>query len=144
MTGTATDPPAPPPGPGAAISTNTTPIPTDQPPPGTSWPGPHAPTSSSHYGWIPLRTPTGTLWTSPAGQIIQVPNHTSPPPGVDHDPDLQAHLPDAADLDLLDLAQLQDADPDNSPPWLPDSERDHTTWTWIDGNNVSNDNDIAC
>ena len=49
----------------------------------------------------------------------------------------QAFLPDPDELDLLDRAQLEPPDPDG-PPWLPDSERDRTTWTWL------NDDDIAC
>ena len=113
-----------------------------------------------HYGWVPLRTPTMTVWTSPAGQLVQVPNHVVPPPGIDRDlrddgrdgddgsgdgsgdgddsgERLQAFLPDPEELDLLDRAQLEPPSEDG-PPWLPASERDHTTWTW------PTDNDIAC
>ena len=46
-------------------------------------------------------------------------------------------LPDPDELDLLDRAQLEPPSEDG-PPWLPASERDHTTWTW------PTDNDIAC
>ncbi len=35
-----------------------------------------------HHGWTPLRTATSTLWLSPAGQLVEVPRHTSPPPGT--------------------------------------------------------------
>ena len=120
-----------------------------------------------------------TVWTSPAGQLVQVPNHVVPPPGIDRDMrdegrvgddgrdmrddghdghddrdmrdgsdggdeqdsrdgrELQAFLPDPDELDLLDRAQLEPPNEDG-PPWLPASERDHTTWTW------PTDNDIAC
>ena len=102
-----------------------------------------------------------TVWTSPAGQLVQVPNHVVPPPGIDRDmrdegrvgddgrdmrddgddgrdgEELQAFLPDPDELDLLDRAQLEPPCEDG-PPWLPASERDHTTWTW------PTDNDIAC
>ena len=118
-------------------------------------PYPHGPTAAwnlavrgrrthqlKHYGWIPLRTPTTTIWTSPAGQLVEVPRHTTPPPGVDPDPhgqgDRQASLPDPDELDLLDRAQLE-APTDDHPPWLPHSERDTTTWTWLTG-----PDDIAC
>ena len=102
-----------------------------------------------HFGWVPLRTPTMTVWTSPAGQLIQVPNHLLSPPGIDrddgggtacdvgHEEGQQAFLPDPDELDLLDRAQLEPPDQDG-PPWLPDSERDRTTWTWL------TDDDIAC
>jgi hypothetical protein len=142
-----------------------------------------------HYGWVPLRTPTMTVWTSPAGQLVQVPNQVVAPPGIDRDMrddsrdsgddcdghadrdmrdeerdgdndrdgrhdghdggdggdgrdgrdgrELQAFLPDPDELDLLDRAQLEPPSEDG-PPWLPASERDHTTWTW------PTDNDIAC
>ena len=116
-------------------------------------PYPHGPTAAwnlavrgrrthqlKHYGWIPLRTPTTTIWTSPAGQLIEVPRHTTPPPGIDPDQhgQVQASLPDPDELDLLDRAQLE-APTDDHPPWLPDSERDTTTWTWLGSND-----DIAC
>ena len=114
-------------------------------------PYPHGPTAAwnlavrgrrthqlKHYGWIPLRTPTTTIWTSPAGQLVEVPRHTTPPPGVDPDPHGQASLPDPDELDLLDRAQLE-APTDDHPPWLPHSERDTTTWTWLTG-----PDDIAC
>lgn len=87
-----------------------------------------------HYGWIPLRTPTMTVWTSPAGQLVQVPNHTAPPPGIDRDPDQQAFLPAPHELHLLDRAQLEPPDEDEIP-WLPEAERDRTRWTWLDDRN---------
>jgi hypothetical protein len=46
-----------------------------------------------HAGWSPARGPTGTTWTSPAGQVVHVPTHDRPPepplPGaVAPDPEL--------------------------------------------------------
>jgi len=115
-------------------------------------PYPHGPTAAwnlavrgqrthqlKHYGWIPLRTPTTTIWTSPAGQLIEVPRHNAGPPGIDPDRLGQASLPGPDELDLLDRAQLE-APTDDHPPWLPASERDTTTWTWL----LGNDDDIAC
>jgi len=85
-----------------------------------------------HRGWTPLRTPTGTLWISPAGQTCMIPRHTSPPPGIDTDPSgIPAQLPDPDDLHLLDQLQLTHSD--QSPPWLPNSEIDRTPWTWLPG-----------
>ena len=97
-----------------------------------------------HYGWTPLRTPTYTIWTSPAGQLVAVPHHTTPPPGIDTDSTgKQPHLPDPHDLDLLDRAQLEA--PVDAPPWLPDDERDPTQWTWLhDDHDVHGHDDIAC
>jgi len=85
-----------------------------------------------HNGWTPLPTPTGTLWISPAGQTVLMPRHTSPPPGIDTDPDgIPATLPDPDDLHLLDQLQLTHSD--QSPPWLPSSEIDRTQWQWLPG-----------
>ncbi|HVE74091.1 MAG TPA: HNH endonuclease signature motif containing protein, partial [Mycobacteriales bacterium] len=36
-----------------------------------------------HYGWKPVRTPTSTIWTSPAGQVVAVPREDYPPPSFD-------------------------------------------------------------
>ena len=91
-----------------------------------------------HSGWTPLRTAAGTLWTSPAGQLVMVPSHTSPPPGVDIGPG-PAVLPDPDDLDLLDRAQLED--PPDETPYLPWDQRDTTTWTWLDQDGADG---IAC
>ena len=97
-----------------------------------------------HHGWTPLRTPTKTIWISPAGQTIEVPNHHDAPPGIDQDhhsdtgPNTPVVLPDPDELDLIDRAQLEAPTPDG-PPWLPASERDTTTWTWL-----THDDHIAC
>ena len=82
-----------------------------------------------HHGWTPLRTPTSTLWLSPAGQLVEVPRHTTAPPGIDH-PD-GAVLPDPDELHLLDQLQLTASD--DSRPWLPSTERDRTPWTILEG-----------
>ena len=83
-----------------------------------------------HNGWTPLRTPTSTLWLSPAGQLVEVPRHTTPPPGTDTDTASPAVLPDPDELHLLD--QLQLTTTTKTPPWLPTDEHDHTTWTMLD------------
>ena len=91
-----------------------------------------------HYGWIPLRTPTSTVWTSPAGQLVVVPNAVRPSPEIDADDWRPASLPDASDLHVLDRAQLEA--PVDRPPWVPASDRPATTeWTWLTGSNG-----IAC
>ena len=114
-------------------------------------PYPHGPTAAwnlavrgrrthqlKHYGWIPLRTPTSTVWTSPAGQLVVVPNAVRPSPEIDADDWRPASLPDASDLHVLDRAQLEA--PVDRPPWVPASERPATTeWTWLTGSNG-----IAC
>ena len=83
-----------------------------------------------HHGWTPLRTPTSTLWLSPAGQLVEVPRHTTPPPGIDTRPH-DARLPDPDELHLLDQLQLTTSN--DSPPWLPTTERDRTQWQILDG-----------
>ena len=90
-----------------------------------------------HYGWVPVRTASMTVWASPAGQLIQVPNWTAPPPGIDRDGRQDrdgregrddhgrgACLRDPDELDLIDRAQLEPP-ADDGPPWLPASERAH-------------------
>jgi hypothetical protein len=85
-----------------------------------------------HYGWTPIRTTTGTLWTSPAGQLIDVPRHTSPPPGPDRDPRLRPHLPDPERLAEIDAHQLTAATEDDLPPWPePTEEPDSNEWSWL-------------
>jgi hypothetical protein len=88
-----------------------------------------------HAGWTPLRTPTSTIWTSPAGQLIEVPKHTAPPPGIDVDPaGHPATLPDPDQLAALDTAQLTPPGPDDRPPWVPHDQRpEPTEWTWLTG-----------
>ena len=83
-----------------------------------------------HYGWTPLRTPTSTLWFSPAGQCIEVPRHQQPPPGIDTD-DRPAVLPDPDELVTVDLAQLQPSTDQDPRPWIRDLPQDTTPWTWI-------------
>jgi hypothetical protein len=70
-----------------------------------------------HYGWTPLRTPSSTLWFSPAGQVVEVPDHAQAPPGLPND----VELPDADELAALDRHQLEHDD--RQRPWLPASER---------------------
>ena len=82
-----------------------------------------------HYGWTPLRTPTSTIWFSPAGQVVEVPRHQQPPPGADDD---VLALPDADALADMDRAQLAPRTDDDHRPWLPHAERDRTEWAWID------------
>ena len=111
-------------------------------------PYPHGPTAAwnlvarsrrthalKHLGWTPVRTPTSTLWTSPAGQLVEVPRRVDPPPGVDAG-DLAA-LPDAGLLDEVDRQALAAPTDDDLPPWLPASERAApVAWTWLDGSDV--------
>jgi hypothetical protein len=65
-----------------------------------------------HNGWTPLRTATSTLWFSPAGQLIDVPHHTGPPPELDHD----AQLPDPDEIDTFEAELLRPPGPDDIPP----------------------------
>jgi hypothetical protein len=82
-----------------------------------------------HYGWTPLRTATGTVWISPAGQSVQVPRHTNPPPGID--PDLDGRPPTLPDPDeLAHLDQLQLTPPTDNPPAFA-GDFDGTPWTWL-------------
>jgi hypothetical protein len=66
-----------------------------------------------HRGWFPLRTATSTLWFSPAGQVIDVPHHTAPPPDLDQD----AGLPDPDQLHALEAELLREPTRDDEPPW---------------------------
>jgi hypothetical protein len=66
-----------------------------------------------HNGWNPLRTANSTLWFSPAGQIVEVPHHTGPPPDLDGD----AELPDPDELHALEAELLRPPGPDDHPPW---------------------------
>ena len=81
-----------------------------------------------HHGWTALRTATSTVWISPAGQSIEVPRHTNPPPGIDPDPHTPPVLPDPDELAHLDQQQL--TPPTDHPPFLP-HEDDSTAWTWL-------------
>jgi hypothetical protein len=106
-------------------------------------PHPHGPTAAwnlvsrsrrthqlKHYGWTATRSPVGTTWTSPAGQVVAVPAHVRPAPGVDADrcggtgrTDRTAHtgrptlLPDADELARVDADQLTPVT--ERPPVLP-------------------------
>ena len=88
-----------------------------------------------HYGWTPLRTPTSTIWISPAGQTVEVDRMQPPPPGIDDDHDGwlgDVTLPDADELHALDVEQLTPRDPDDLPPWIPRDERpEPTDWVWL-------------
>ena len=92
-----------------------------------------------HSGWTAVRTATTTVWTSPAGQVVEVPRTTRPAPGVDTDPGGRPPvLPDADELHAVDADQLTPvtdhppliapqprpagdpappADVDDEPPW---------------------------
>ncbi|MCW2614204.1 MAG: hypothetical protein JWN08_1198 [Frankiales bacterium] len=94
-----------------------------------------------HDGWTPLHTPTGTYWTSPTGQLIHTPHHTSPPPGIDTDHETGTGPASLPDPDQPDRGQLEHHHND-TPPWLPTSEHHTTQWTWLTGND--RDDDIAC
>jgi hypothetical protein len=87
-----------------------------------------------HHGWTPLRTPTSTFWFTPAGQVIEVPRHLQPPPGIDQDDDDEppAALPDPHDLAKTDLAQLQPFGSEDLRPWLTGLPREQTQWTQLD------------
>ena len=66
-----------------------------------------------HRGWIPCRTGTGTLWTSPAGQVVLVPRHQPPLPTIAP----TAVLPEADELHALEGEQLRPPTPDDEPPF---------------------------
>jgi len=83
-----------------------------------------------HYGWTDVPTATGTLWTSPAGQLIVVDRYTPAPPWLDPG----AELPDPDQLHQLDAELLREPPPgepltlppppitparDDSPPTAP-------------------------
>lgn len=70
--------------------------------------------SLKHFGWTGLSTPTGTLWISPAGQLVEVDRVVSPPPALDAD----AVLPDADALHALESELLRERRPDEQPPVL--------------------------
>lgn len=70
-----------------------------------------------HAGWTPLRTPTSTLWFSPAGQIAEVPRFQHPPPEFDDD----AELPDPTELHRIDVELCRPpTDEDRRPLGFPD------------------------
>jgi hypothetical protein len=70
-----------------------------------------------HYGWTPIRTGTSTVWTSPAGQVVEVPHHRRPAPGVDSDPSGRpAALPDPDQLAATDGEPLTPVPPAGTAP----------------------------
>lgn len=108
-------------------------------------PYPHGPTAAwnliaraerthqlKHVGWAPLRTPTSTLWITPAGQVVEVALHQQSPPGIDADDELLPELPDPELLHSLDQQQLEGRTEDDFRPWLPQAERDTTRWGWLE------------
>jgi hypothetical protein len=88
-----------------------------------------------HHGWTPLRTPTSTIWFSPAGQVIEMPLHRQPPPGIDSASDGgPGQLPDPDLLARVDQQQLVPPDEDLFRPSLPDAQRAPAAeWTWCTG-----------
>jgi len=70
-----------------------------------------------HRGWSPVRTVAGTTWFSPAGQVVQAPNHDTPAPEWDD----QARLPDPDELHALEAELVrvptQNDDPPAEPPF---------------------------
>lgn len=68
-----------------------------------------------HFGWTDVPTPTGTLWISPAGQLIQVDRYTAPPPGLAP----EARLPDPDQLHHLEAELLRELAADELPPLVP-------------------------
>ena len=66
-----------------------------------------------HRGWTPWRTATGTLWFSPAGQIVNVPHHHQPPPGLDE----HAQLPDPNEIHELETELLRTPTDQDDPPF---------------------------
>lgn len=65
-----------------------------------------------HSGWTGIDTVDGTLWISPAGQLVEV-ERTTPTPAPLH-PDAQ--LPDPAALHALEAELLRPLRPDEEPP----------------------------
>ena len=85
-----------------------------------------------HYGWTPIRTTTSTVWTSPSGQVVEVPRMTTPPPGPDTDSTSAPGLPDARLLAGIDGGQLTAPSDEDRPPWAePRAARDDPQWTWL-------------
>lgn len=88
-----------------------------------------------HNGWTPLRTPTSTIWISPAGQTIEVDRFQFAPPGIDTDHDGwlgDTALPDPDELHALDIDQLTPRDDGDLPPWVPREERpEPADWVWL-------------
>jgi hypothetical protein len=86
-----------------------------------------------HYGWTPIRTRTSTVWSSPAGQLVEVPRQTTRPPHVDPVGGAPACLPSAGQLAETDAHQLTAPTDDDRPPWPePVVQQGSTQWTWLD------------
>ncbi len=104
-----------------------------------------------HHGWTALRTPTSTIWISPAGQTIETDRASTAPPGIDPDHDGwlgDITVPDPEDLHALDLEQLTPRDDDDLPPWVPAGEGPPATdWHWLNDSPVDREqlvNSGAC
>ena len=71
-----------------------------------------------------MRTATGTTWTSPAGQVVEVPAQRRPAPGTDRDPEGQSPvLPDPRQLHAVDT-DLHTPATDHPPLIAPRSRND--------------------
>ena len=65
-----------------------------------------------HAGWTGIDTVDGTLWISPAGQLVEVDRTTPAPTPLDP----AAELPDPAALHALEAELLRPLHPDEEPP----------------------------
>jgi len=73
-----------------------------------------------HFGWIPERTPTETIWTSPAGQVTRAPSWTRPASGIDPDGDTawnDVRLPEPDELARIDAELTRPPGPGDVPPF---------------------------
>jgi hypothetical protein len=85
-----------------------------------------------HYGWTPIRTTTSTVWTSPSGQVVEVPCRTTSPAGPDSDATSVPALPDARLLAGTDADQLTAPTDEDRPPWAePRAATEDPQWTWL-------------
>ncbi|MCU1692235.1 MAG: endonuclease [Frankiales bacterium] len=65
-----------------------------------------------HRGWTPVRTPSSTLWFSPAGQVVEVPLAHEPLQPLESD----AVVPDPVRLHQLEAELLRPPTLDDDPP----------------------------
>ncbi|MCW2779199.1 MAG: hypothetical protein JWN17_2924, partial [Frankiales bacterium] len=65
-----------------------------------------------HRGWTPVRTPTSTLWFSPAGQVVEVLHTHEPLQPLEAD----AVVPDPLALHALEAELLRPPTTDDDPP----------------------------
>ena len=88
-----------------------------------------------HYGWTPIRTASATIWTSPAGQVVEVPRQHRPAPGIDREAaGGTPFLPDADELAEVDAALLRPLTDDDIPPVLPLGQPfAPTQWSFLAG-----------